>query len=89
MQPKPSLCLNIPKTGSSWMRHFFDAADWLERKRRCGLGHRTVPLRASLELAMRELGRSALFAQILEEKAVYAKHLLPLAGATRCTEPCR
>ena len=50
MLPKPSLCLNIPKTGSSWMRHFFDAADWLELKRRCGLGHCTAPLRASLEL---------------------------------------
>ena len=50
MLPKPSLCLNIPKTGSSWMRHFFDAADWLELRRRCGLGHRTPPLRASLEL---------------------------------------
>ena len=49
MLPRPSLCLNIPKTGSSYMRHFFDAADWLELKRRCGLGHRAVPLRASLE----------------------------------------
>ena len=50
MLPRPSLCLNIPKTGSSWMRNVFDAADWLELKRRCGLGHRTPPLRASLEL---------------------------------------
>ena len=49
MLPRPSLCLNIPKTGSSWMRHVFDAADWLELKRRCGLGHRAPPLRASLE----------------------------------------
>ena len=49
MLPRPSLCLNIPKTGSFWMRHVFDAADWLELKRRCGLGHRTPPRRASLE----------------------------------------
>ena len=48
MLPKPSLCLNIPKTGSSWMRHFLDAADWLELKRRCGLSPRRVPLRAGL-----------------------------------------
>ena len=28
--PRQSLCLNIPKTGSSFTTWFFDAADWLE-----------------------------------------------------------
>ena len=32
---------------------------------------------------MRDLGRSALFARVLEEEAVYERYLLPLAGATR------
>ena len=34
---------------------------------------------------MRNLARSALFARILEEEAVYERYLLPLAGATRST----
>ena len=45
--PRPSLCLNVPKTGSSYLRRFFDAADWLELRRRCGLGRLTLPLRTS------------------------------------------
>ena len=41
--PRPSLCLNIPKTGSSFTSRFFDAADWLELRRRCGLGRLAAP----------------------------------------------
>ncbi len=48
MLPKPSLCLNIPKTGTSFMRQFFNAADWLEVRRLCGLNHCVLPLRPSL-----------------------------------------
>ena len=35
--PRPSVCLNVPKTGSQFMNRFFDAADWLHLKRACGL----------------------------------------------------
>ena len=48
--PRPSLCLNIPKTGSSFTSRFFDAADWLELRRRCGLGRLAAPNRASVEI---------------------------------------
>ena len=48
--PRPSLCLNIPKTGSSFTSRFFDAADWLELSRRCGLGRLASPNRASVEI---------------------------------------
>ena len=51
--PRPSLCLNIPKTGSSFTSRFVDAADWLELRRRCGLGRLSAPNRASLEIARR------------------------------------
>ena len=51
--PSPSLCLNIPKTGSSFTSRFFDAADWLELRRRCGLGRLAAPNRASVELVRR------------------------------------
>ena len=51
--PRPSLCLNIPKTGSSFTSRFFDAADWLELRRRCGLGRLAAPNRASVEIVRR------------------------------------
>ncbi len=51
--PRPSLCLNISKTGSSFTSRFFDAADWLELRRRCGLGRLAAPNRASVELVKR------------------------------------
>ena len=51
--PRPSLCLNIPKTGSSFTRRFFDSADWLELRRRCGLGRLAAPNRASVEIVKR------------------------------------
>ena len=51
--PIPSLCLNIPKTGSSFTSRFFDAADWLELRRRCGLGRLASPNRASVEIVRR------------------------------------
>ena len=51
--PRPSLCLNIPKTGSSFTSRFFDAADWLELRRRCGLGRLAAPNRASVEMVRR------------------------------------
>ena len=51
--PRPSLCLNIPKTGSSFTSRFFDAADWLELRRRCGLGRLASPNRASVEIVRR------------------------------------
>ncbi len=36
--PKPSLCLNIPKTGTRFTRSFFQRADALQIRRLCGLG---------------------------------------------------
>ena len=51
--PEPSLCLNIPKTGSTFTDRFFNAADWLELKRRCGLKHLSVPNRASVGVVKR------------------------------------
>ena len=48
--PRPSLCLNIPKTGSSFTSRFFDAADWLQFRRRCGLTRLAVPNRAGIEI---------------------------------------
>ena len=51
--PRPSLCLNIPKTGFRFTRRFFDAADRLELRRRCGLGRLAAPNRASVEIVKR------------------------------------
>ena len=51
--PRPSLCLNIPKTGSSFTSRFFDAADWLELRRRGGLTRLAVPNRAGIEIVRR------------------------------------
>ena len=48
--PRPSLCLNIPKTGSSFTSRFFDAADWLELKSRLGWGRPAMPNRAGIEI---------------------------------------
>ena len=114
MLPRPSLCLNIPKTGTSW-NGYFDSGRYL-RDIRCEfvldfdrLSHElcavmTDALGYTAEVVhflrdntarrnasagerkpgvMRDLARSALFARILEEEAVYERYLLPLAGATR------
>ena len=43
MLPKSSLCLNVPKTGTVFIRYFFDSADYLELKRLCGLKYLTMP----------------------------------------------
>ena len=51
--PRPSLCLNVPKTGSSYTARFFNAADWLELGRRCGLNRLRVPNRAAVEAVKR------------------------------------
>ena len=48
MLPRPSVCLNIPKTGSTNTVWFFGAADWLHLKRACSLRRLGVPNRASL-----------------------------------------
>ena len=48
--PRPSLSLNIPKTGSSFTSRFFDAADWIQFRRRCGLTRLAVPNRAGIEI---------------------------------------
>lgn len=59
MLPKPSLCLNIPKTGSSFVRWFFDAADWLELKRTGGLRRLRVPKPVAIH-AVKAIKRHAL-----------------------------
>lgn len=64
MLPKPSLCLNIPKTGSSFTNYFFNAADWLELKRLYGLNHLTVPHRTSLEFVKTLKRRCARFGNL-------------------------
>ncbi len=43
MLPKTSLCLNIPKTGTTYVRRFLNAADWLELRRLAGLKRLAVP----------------------------------------------
>ena len=48
--PRPSLCLNIPKTGSSFTSRFLDAADWLQFRRRCGLTRLAAPNRTGIEI---------------------------------------
>ena len=53
MLPKPSLCLNIPKTGSASTAWLFDAADWLAVRRACGLRGLSVPNRAAIETVRR------------------------------------
>ena len=51
--PQPSVCLNIPKTGSSFTTWFFGAADWLQFKRACRLRRLSVPNRAGIEASKR------------------------------------
>ena len=51
MLPRPSVLLNIPKTGSSYTRRFFDSADLLAFRRRCGVARLSVPNRAGMQLA--------------------------------------
>lgn len=49
MLPRPSLCLNLPKTGSTYTARFFAAADWLHLQHACGLRRLHVPARLALE----------------------------------------
>ena len=51
MVPRPSVLLNIPKTGTSFARRFFDSADLLAFRRRCGVDRLSVPSRAGMHLA--------------------------------------
>ena len=51
--PRPSLCLNIPKTGSGFTTRFFDAADWLEFKRRLGRYRLAVPNWTTIRMVRR------------------------------------
>ena len=53
MLPRPSICLYIPKTGSTWADWFFNAADWLSLRRSFRSRRLTVPHRTSLELVRR------------------------------------
>ena len=53
MLPRPSICLHIPKTGSTWVDWFFNAADWLMLRRSLGLRRPVLPGRARLELIRR------------------------------------
>ena len=50
MLPKPSFCLNIPKTGTTFTDFFLNAADWLELKRLCRLNDLTVPHHSTLKI---------------------------------------
>ena len=51
--PRPSLFLNVPKTGSQFMNRFLDAADWLHLKRACGLRRLGLPSGASIHIVRR------------------------------------
>ena len=53
MLPKTSVCLHIPKTGTRYVAWFFNAADWLELRRACGLRRPVLPRRPGIELAKR------------------------------------
>ncbi len=53
VQLKPSLGLYIPKTGTSFVNHFFECADLLELKRLCGLNHLTIPSITSISIMNR------------------------------------
>ena len=53
MLPRPSICLHIPKTGSTWVDWFFSAADWLSLRRSLRSRRLAMPHRASLELVRR------------------------------------
>ena len=49
MLPRTSLCLNIPKTGTTYTARFFAAADWLHLQHACRLRSLYVPNRAAVE----------------------------------------
>ena len=53
MLPRPSICLHIPKTGSTWVDWIFNAADWLSLRRSFHSRRLAMPHRASLELVRR------------------------------------
>ena len=53
MLPHPSVCLHIPKTGSTWIDWIFNAADWLSLRRWFHSRRLAMPHRASLELVRR------------------------------------
>ena len=53
MLPRPSICLHIPKTGSTWVDWFFNAADWLALRRSFHSRRLAMPHRASLDLVRR------------------------------------
>ena len=58
MLPRPSLCLNVPKTGTTYTARFFAAADWLHLRQACGLRRLQLPSRAAIEAmnAFKRLG---------------------------------
>ena len=58
MPPRPSLCLNVPKTGTTYTARFFGAADWLHLQWACRLRRLHVPNRAAIEAmnAVKRLG---------------------------------
>ena len=53
MLPRPSLCLNVPKTGSTYTVRFFNAADSLELGRRARLNRLRLPNRMTVEVVKR------------------------------------
>ena len=58
MLPKPSLCLNVPKTGTTYTVRFMAAADWLHLRRTCRFRRLRLPHRAETEAlnALKRLG---------------------------------
>ncbi|MDE0003683.1 MAG: hypothetical protein OXQ29_13415 [Rhodospirillaceae bacterium] len=53
MLPRTSICLHIPKTGSTWVDWFFNAADWLAIRRKLASRRLAMPRRTSLALVRR------------------------------------
>ena len=51
MLPGKSVCLDIPRTGTTWTNRFFNAADWLELKRACGWRQPNTPGRRGMAIA--------------------------------------
>lgn len=49
MLPRPSLCLNVPKTGTTYTARFMAAADWLQLRRACRVRRLRLPHRAEIE----------------------------------------
>ena len=58
MLPTPSLCLNVPKTGTTYTARFMAAADWLHLRRACRIRRLRLPNRAEVEAvnAVKRLG---------------------------------